>query len=62
MLFRSFLGHGDADGVVIPTRGQQAHAVLQRLGQPVSWHSYPIDHSVCQDEIDDIAAWLRQLG
>ncbi|MEY4764199.1 MAG: hypothetical protein RI907_872 [Pseudomonadota bacterium] len=57
-----FLGHGDADGVVLTSRGQQAYAVLHRLGQPVTWHSYPIDHSVCPDEIDDIAAWWRQLG
>lgn len=56
-----FIGHGDADGVVPTLRGQQAYAVLQRLGQPVSWHSYPIDHSVCPDEVDDIAAWLRAL-
>lgn len=56
-----FIGHGDADGVVPMPRGQQAYAVLSRLGQPVEWHDYPIDHSVCDDEIDDIAAWLRRV-
>ena len=56
-----FIGHGDADGVVPMARGQQAYAALSRLGQPVEWHDYPIDHSVCEDEIDDIAAWLRRV-
>jgi phospholipase/carboxylesterase len=56
-----FLGHGDADDVVPTARGQQAFAVLQRLGQPVSWHGYAIEHSVCEEEIADIAAWLRRV-
>lgn len=56
-----FMGHGDADGVVPTVRGQQAYAALSRLGQPVEWHEYPIDHSVCEDEIDDIATWLRRV-
>ncbi|HEX5374192.1 MAG TPA: alpha/beta fold hydrolase [Aquabacterium sp.] len=54
-----FMGHGDADGVVPMQRGQQAYAVLSRLGQPVQWHDYPIDHSVSLDEIADIRDWLR---
>lgn len=56
-----FMAHGDADGVVPMARGQQAFALLSRLGQPVEWHDYPIDHSVCMEEIDDIAAWLRRV-
>ncbi|HET6786759.1 MAG TPA: carboxylesterase, partial [Aquabacterium sp.] len=54
-----FMAHGDADGVVPMTRGQQAYAVLSRLGQPVQWNDYPIDHSVSLDEIADIRDWLR---
>lgn len=56
-----FMAHGDADGVVPMARGQQAFALLSRLGQPVEWHDYPIDHSVCMEEIDDIASWLRRV-
>lgn len=56
-----FIAHGDDDGVVPMARGQQAFATLRGLGQPVEWHDYPVDHSVCVDEIDDIADWLRRV-
>lgn len=52
------LGHGLEDDVVPVTRGQQAYATLQRLGHPITWHDYPIDHTLCLDEIADIQRWL----
>ena len=32
---------------------------LIRLGCNVEWHSYPMEHSVSMEEVDDIGAWLR---
>jgi phospholipase/carboxylesterase len=32
---------------------------LAALGYPVQWHEYPMQHSVCLEEIAAISAWLR---
>ncbi|PZP27419.1 MAG: carboxylesterase [Roseateles depolymerans] len=58
-----FLGHGTQDTVVVPPRGRAARDALQALGHPVAWHEYPMDHSVCLEEINDLNAWcLRHLA
>ncbi|RYY74372.1 MAG: carboxylesterase, partial [Comamonadaceae bacterium] len=31
------------------------------LGYAVDWHTYPMEHSVCLEEIADIGAWLRRV-
>ncbi len=54
-----FIGHGSEDEVVPQALGDAARARLEGEGRPVSWHTYPMPHSVCQEEIDDIGAWLR---
>ena len=53
-----FMAHGDFDGVVVPERGEAARDLLTALGCPVEWHSYPMAHEVCMDEVDDIQAFL----
>ena len=36
---------------------------LQAAGYAVEWHDYPMQHSVCVEEIGDISRWLsRVLG
>ncbi|MHC1480983.1 alpha/beta hydrolase [Frateuria aurantia] len=55
-----FWGHGTADPVVQLQWGQQSRARLEALGVPVSWHTYPIGHHVCQPEIHDLQQWLSQ--
>jgi phospholipase/carboxylesterase len=27
----------------------------------VEWHTYPMPHSVCPQEVADIAEWLRRV-
>jgi phospholipase/carboxylesterase len=53
-----FLGHGQHDNVVVLERGQASRDALRGLGYEVEWHEYPMAHSVCMDEIDDLNAWL----
>jgi phospholipase/carboxylesterase len=53
-----FLAHGRSDGVVPLARGAAARDQLQSLGQPVEWHDYPMQHSVCLEEIQDLERWL----
>jgi phospholipase/carboxylesterase len=56
-----FLAHGTQDPVVDIRRGTEAKQLLEAGGYPVEWHTYPMPHSVCPQEADDIAAWLRKV-
>ena len=54
-----FLAHGTQDPVVEIRRGLEARELLEAAGYPLQWHAYAMPHSVCPQEIQDIAAWLR---
>lgn len=56
-----FLAHGAADTVVPIARGAAARDRLMALGHPVHWHEYPMAHSVCAEEIRDLAAFLQAV-
>jgi phospholipase/carboxylesterase len=56
-----FLGHGMQDPVVAPALGEAACRQLQAAGYAVEWHAYSMPHSVCPQEVADIAAWLRRV-
>jgi phospholipase/carboxylesterase len=56
-----FMAHGTQDPVVPYSMGAESHEKLQKLGYPVEWHEYAMPHSVCLEEIHDIAAWLRRI-
>ena len=32
---------------------------LQSLGYKVEWKTYPMEHSVCMEEVLDISKWLQ---
>lgn len=53
--------HGDADDVLPISWAQKSYQQLQQLGYPVDFHSYRMTHTVCQEEIATIAAWLSQI-
>lgn len=58
-----FMAHGTRDGVVPIARAEASRDALQALGYGVDWHPYPMEHSVCPQEITDLQAWLlRVLG
>ena len=56
-----FLGHGRMDPVVPFARGTATRDALVELGHPVEWHDYPMQHSVSQEEIADVEAWLLKV-
>jgi len=56
-----FLAHGMQDPVVIPALGEAACRQLQAAGYAVEWHAYSMPHSVCPQEVTDIATWLRRV-
>lgn len=53
-----FMAHGTHDPMIPLVRGRQAHDLLAALGYRIAWHQYPMPHSVCAEEIIDIARWL----
>ena len=55
-----FWGHGTADPVVMLQRGIDSRNALQALGYVVDWHTYPMAHAVCAEEIGDLRHWLGQ--
>lgn len=53
--------HGSYDPVVPDALGRKAEAALKALGHPTSWHSYPMEHSLCLEEVRDISAWFQKI-
>jgi phospholipase/carboxylesterase len=51
--------HGVRDGVVPAQLGQASRDVLQGLGYQIDWRTYPMEHSVCMEEVMDISKWLQ---
>ena len=56
-----FLAHGTHDPVVAPLLGEEARRQLTAAGYTVEWHTYPMPHAVCPQEVADIGAWLRRV-
>lgn len=55
-----FMGHGEQDGIVPLEAAARGRDALRALGCEVEWHAYAMAHSVCNDEIADLRAWLLQ--
>ncbi|MBV1776096.1 dienelactone hydrolase family protein [Burkholderiaceae bacterium DAT-1] len=55
-----FAGHGSMDPVVPMVLGQAAVEAVKTRGNPVEWHTWPMQHSVCIEEIRLIGSWINQ--
>jgi len=56
------MAHGLHDPVVPLPLAETSRQCLETLGYRIEWHTYPMEHSVCPEEIADIRAWqLRVL-
>ena len=53
-----FMAHGSQDPMIDIARARESRALLEELGTAVQWQEYAMPHSVCAEEIGDIAAWL----
>jgi phospholipase/carboxylesterase len=53
--------HGSMDPIVALERGEAARDRLRELGYPVEWHQFPMGHEVCQEELEAIGVFLRDL-
>jgi phospholipase/carboxylesterase len=57
---RIFQAHGTYDAVVPYTWGVKTRDRLRELGCEVTWETYPMEHAVCPEEIEDLAAWMKE--
>lgn len=56
-----FMAHGAMDNVISLETARTSLAALQNQQCAVSWHEYPMAHSVIAAEINDIRAFLQQI-
>jgi phospholipase/carboxylesterase len=53
--------HGVSDSVVSEVLGKKAFNHLQSKGYNVSYETYPMDHSVCAEQIKSITRWFQKI-
>lgn len=56
-----FMGHGIIDSIVEIEAGKAAFDGLKAMGYSVQWHDYLMEHSVCVEEIEHIAAFINTV-
>ena len=55
------LYHGTMDPVVPEPLGQIAYRALKEKDYNVDYKTYPMQHSVCAEEVMDISNWLQKI-
>lgn len=53
-----FMAHGSQDPVVPEAAGKRSAEHLRSLGMNIDWKRYPMPHSVCAQEINDLGDWM----
>ncbi len=56
-----FMAHGTQDPIIPIERASSSLETLKRFGYGVEWHEYPMPHSVCGEEVEDLAAFLKRV-
>ncbi len=56
-----FQAHGQFDPLVALSRAEKSLSVLKQKDVQVEWHCYPMEHSVCAEEIRDISRWINAV-
>ena len=58
-----FMAHGTEDPLVPLAMGEATRRLLHERGHDVHWKTYPMGHSLCLEEVEDIRGFLlRVLG
>ena len=55
---RVFMGHGLHDPMVSVQFGDSSRQLLEELGYPLTWRTYPMQHSICEPEMRDLAKFF----
>jgi phospholipase/carboxylesterase len=54
------MAHGTQDPVVPLRLAEAARKALEDRGYPVEWHAWPMQHSVCAEEVAEIGGFLAR--
>jgi phospholipase/carboxylesterase len=52
--------HGTSDPIVPEALGQKAYRFLMDKGYNVDYQNYPMEHTLCLEQIKDISDWFKQ--
>ena len=53
------MAHGTQDPLIPLSLALASRAKMEARGYKVDWHEYPMPHSVCMEEIEDIGVWIQ---
>lgn len=56
-----FIGHGTRDEVIPVAWARNSRQILKQHGYTTEWHEYAMGHSVCPEEVRDIALFLERI-
>ncbi len=56
-----FVAGGEYDPVVPAAMSKATADKLEELGHDVTWHQYPMQHTVCAEELSDLNRWINQI-
>lgn len=56
-----FMAHGTDDPVVPVQLAEISRSLLQKRGYEIEWHTWPMPHSVCGEEIEAVSAFLGRI-
>ncbi len=54
------MAHGTEDPLIPVTLARLSKGKIEAQGYQVQWREYPMQHSVCIEEVDDIGRWLAK--
>ncbi|HTT08716.1 MAG TPA: alpha/beta fold hydrolase [Gammaproteobacteria bacterium] len=54
-----FMGHGLYDPLIPVFHGRHSAELLRAGGHDVTWRTYAMPHSVCAEEVRELALWLK---
>ena len=55
-----FMAHGTEDPVIPMKLAEISQQALRMRGYAVEWHSYPMPHAVCPEEVQDLAEFFAR--
>ena len=51
--------HGTQDPVIPLSLAVASRTKMEARGYKVTWREYPMPHSVCMEEVEDIGEWIQ---
>lgn len=55
-----FMAHGELDDIVLLPWAEQSVERLKKLGYSIEFHTYPMTHSLCEQEVLDLQKWMQK--